>query len=230
MKQIIKMVKNGQEITFICSVCGNLVYDMFVPVGKEYEPDWNKVQEICVCGTRLIHRDPIIDDSDLKTNHIINRNNGNQRKNRSATEKADLYAECIKDLGDAISIDYFDMRLYNLKRNNFKVPNNVDYLMGECIKRNIHYVELGIEHVNDMHMKKEMHERLNSLKQRYSSISKKLEIKKDFNENESIENADIDTNREMGKNIDTNREMGKNIGKNIGRNIDRNIVKDIADI
>ncbi len=186
MRQIIKMAKNGQEIIFLCSVCGNLIYNIIVPVGKVYEPDWNNIQEICVCGTRVLYRSPIIDDKGID---IIddNRKSGNHRKNvhkkikDRAEDRADLYNERVKDLESAISIDYFEMRLECLKKDNFNVPNNIDHLKMECIKRNISHIELSFEHMshlNDSSEKEVIQERLNILKQEYSGLTKKLEDKK----------------------------------------------------
>lgn len=188
MRQTIKIKKDGQEVTFVCSECGNTIHNMFIPIGKIYEPDWNKIPEICECGARLANRHPII-DNDIETCYIDNnRNNINSRRNvrgnMSMSERADIYRRRIRDLEIAISVDYFDMRLDGLRRDNFKLPDNIDYLRMDCIKRNISYIETltgRMSNENDEYEKEEILERLEGLKRKYRDLSKKLENRKDFN-------------------------------------------------
>ncbi len=61
MRQMVKKVKNGREVTFICSNCENFIDIVFIPIGGKYEPNWDKIPEKCPCGERLIYRQPIID-------------------------------------------------------------------------------------------------------------------------------------------------------------------------
>jgi len=176
MRQTIKIKKDGQEVTFVCSECGNKIHDMFVPNGKIYEPDWNKIPEICDCGARLANRYPIL-DGNIETYYIDNNSNNVKRKNvqRDISERGDIYRKRIRDLEIAISVDYFEMRLDGLKRDNFKAPDNIDNLRIDCIKRNISYIETFVGRTNDEYEKEEAMERLESLKRKYSELSKKLE-------------------------------------------------------
>lgn len=200
MRQTIKIKKDGQEVTFVCSECGNTIHNMFIPTGKIYEPDWNKIPEICECGARLANRHPII-DNDIETCYIDNnRTNINSRRNvrgnMSMSERADVYRGRIRDLEIAISIDYFDMRLDGLRRDNFKAPDNIDCLRMNCIKRNISYIETfagRMSNVDDAYEKEEVLERLESLKSKYSDLSDKLENRKDFH---SVSDQDSESDSE----------------------------------
>jgi hypothetical protein len=200
MRQTIKIKKDGQEVTFVCSECGNKIHDMFIPIGKIYEPDWNKIPEICECGARLANRRPIIDD-DIETCYIDNNRTNissrrNVRGNMSMSERADVYRRRIRDLEIAISIDYFNMRLDGLRRDNFQVPDDIDYLRMNCIKRNISYIETfagRMSNVDDAYEKEEVLERLESLKSKYSDLSDKLENRKDFN---SVSDQDSESDSE----------------------------------
>ena len=211
MKQIVKRVKDGQEITFICSKCGDFVHDMFVPNGKKYEYDWSKVPEKCSCGAMLTNRQPIIDidgedenivdtdtahgnlrinDGGIHTNggnsykgdENVHKNTGNAHKNMYRSQGT--LEEYMKDLEDAISIDYFEIRLNSFKRSNFKIPDDVDDLRLECIKRNISYIESSLRqspHKYDADGKNDMQERLSVLRQKHDDLLKKLEGNKDIN-------------------------------------------------
>ena len=212
MRQITKRVKGGQETTFVCSKCGDFIHSMFISTGKKCEYDWSKVPEKCSCGAILTNRQPIIDidgedidatdvDGTHENAHIndenvhindenVRRNTGNIRKNiygSSGTRE-----EYIKDIEDAISIDYFEIRLNSFKRSNFKIPDNVDDLRLECIKRNISYIESSLKqspHKYDADSKNDMQERLSVLIQKHDDLLEKLEDKKDVNK------KDIDKRR-----------------------------------
>lgn len=174
MRQTVKKLKNGTEITFTCSQCGTLIHDMFLPIGKQVEPNWDKIPEKCSCGARLTNRMPIIDNSEIGNSNLdigrineIDGNNGN----------SDINGGRLRDLESAISIDYFDMRLGSFKRDNIKVPDNIDQLRIECIKRNIFRVESHAKHLScteDKCEKVETENRLNVLKQRYNDLYKKI--------------------------------------------------------
>lgn len=203
MRQIIKRVKNGQEVKFICSICGDTIYDMFVLDGDTYEINWEKIPEKCSCGTKLTNRQPIIDNSGIGVDNIYSTMRGNvhgdaydnihrymQRAiSKDISGNPDVYRRCMIDLENAVSIDYFDMRLGGLKMGNCKIPDNIDHLRTECIKRNISYVESCIERSSydeDGCDKDELKEKLKILRQIHSDISensdisKKSEDKKDF--------------------------------------------------
>ncbi len=186
MRQTINMKKDGQEVTFVCSDCGNTIHVMFVPIGKTYEPDWNKIPEICECGARLANRYPII-DGNIETSYIDdNRNNINPRRNvrRDISDRSEIYRRRIRDLEIAISVDYFDMRLDGLRRDNFKAPDNIERLRIDCIKRNISYIETFIgrmSSVSDENEKEKVLERMEGLKRKYSELSNKLENRKESN-------------------------------------------------
>ena len=187
MRQIVKNVKGGKDITFVCSKCGNSIHNMFVRTGDEYKSDWDKIPEKCTCEEKLTGRHPIIDigNQDIDGEHenvCINiHNDVNRDKHDNVREKDNINRECKEDLENAISIDYFDMRLDGLKRRNFKIPDNLDYLRMECIKRNISHIESSTKqlfYTDDVHSKREAQERLNMLRQQYSILSEKLEDKK----------------------------------------------------
>jgi len=199
MRQTIKIKKDGQEVTFVCSECGNTIHNMFIPIGKIYEPDWNKIPEICECGARLANRHPII-DNDIETCYIDNNRNTNSRRivRRDMSDRSDIYRRRIRDLEIAISVDYFDMRLDGLRRDDFKPPDNIDCLRMDCIKRNISYIETltgRMPNKNGEYEKEEILERLDSLKRKYRDLSKKLENRKDFN-SASGQDSDSDENDE----------------------------------
>jgi hypothetical protein len=203
MRQIVKRVKGGQEIKFTCSICGETIYDMFVLDGDTCEINWEKIPEKCSCGEKLTNRQPIIDNSDTGVDNVsstIRENvHGNTCNNvhrymqrvisKDISGNPDVYRRCMIDLGNAVSIDYFDMRLGGLKIGNCKIPDNIDHLRTECIKRNISYVESCMERSSydeDCCDKDELKEKLKILRQIYSDISKnsdiskKSEDKKDF--------------------------------------------------
>ena len=241
MKQIVRKVKNGQEITFVCSKCGDFVHNVFIPTGKKYEDDWDKIPEKCSCGARLTNRQPIIDESDKDTDDesrdIYENAHENIRKNienahenirrnienahKSARENPDTYGTRIGDLEKAISIDYFDMRLNSFKRSNFKLPDNVDFLRMECIKRNISHIESNMEKLsiredaNDedgtngkdsTDEKREMQKRLNLLRQKYDDLLEKLEGRKDVGR------------KDIGRKDVGRKDVGKNdVGKKVIR-------------
>lgn len=193
--QVIKRVKNGEEVKFICSICGEVIYCMFVYTGERREVDWDKLPETCSCGAKLTKRQPIIDadniDKDDISKNIHEDVHDDKRENvrgnvfgahgivpRSVHEKSDVYKRYMIDFENAISIDYFDMRLNGLKSGNYKVPDNIDHLMMNCINRNISYIELFIEqssYSDDGYDKNELKDRLNVLRQRYKDISRKSE-------------------------------------------------------
>ncbi len=222
MRQRVKNVKNGQEVTFICSNCENIIDIVFIPTGGKYEPNWNKIPEKCSCGERLIYRQPIIDkyeenngadnsnvddvdndnidnESDLNNDSIDNETNHNDNSINNMTNRNDddriddyndgdnynidaknseVYKGYIRDLERAISFDYFEMRLKGLKRNHFKVPDNIDLLRLECIHRNISRDESIIEgsrceEYDPDNM--DIRARLSMLKQRHTELSNKLE-------------------------------------------------------
>jgi hypothetical protein len=199
MRQIIKRIKNGQEIVFTCSQCGALIYDIFVPIGKKYEINWNKIQEKCSCGERVSNRQPIIDISDIDAN-LNDKNISDVRRDKNISEKSDMCIERIIDLENAISISYFDMRLNNFKRDNVKIPDNIDHLMIECIKRNISHMESNIKHlsyIDDIYEKEDAQKRLNNLKKRYNDLFYKLEDKQDEQNivlEQDVEKNDVDKN------------------------------------
>lgn len=186
MRQIVKRVKDGQEITFTCSQCGDLIHDMFVPIGKKCEPNWDKIPDKCSCGARLTIRQPIIDSSDIDDSYAdgYNANDRIIRRNKpeNISEKYDIYKGRIKDLETAISIDFLDMRLNGFKRDSIKIPDNIDHLRIECIKRNILHTESNVKHlscIDDTCEKEDAQKRLNELRQRHDELSKKLDDKKD---------------------------------------------------
>ena len=205
MIQIVKRVKNGQEIKFICSTCGEVIYCVSIPTGDRCEINWDELPENCSCGAKLINRQPIIDidniDMDDKSSDVyeimskdLHGNiGGNIRENildkqgtvsKAVREKSDIYRRYIKDFENAVSIDYFDMRLNGLRSCNFKVPDNIDHLRTECVNRNICYIESCIKqssYLDDEYDKNELKERLNILKQRYDDMCRKSEEKKDLN-------------------------------------------------
>ena len=75
MRQIVKTEKNGKDVTYICSQCGELIHRMFIPLGKKkFEPNWDKIPEKCYCGARLINRKPIIDANDNIDDSVIDDN------------------------------------------------------------------------------------------------------------------------------------------------------------
>jgi hypothetical protein len=196
MRQIVKRVKNGQEVKFKCSTCGDIVYSIFVLDGDEFEINWDEIPEKCSCGARLTNRQPIIDTG----NTVIDNNSENVRGDtygnaynnlhkgmqmaisRGMSINPDIYRRCMIDLANAVSIDYFDMRLGGLKASNCKIPDNIDRLRIECIKRNISYIELYMERSSyDEECDKDgLKEKLNILRQMYDDASKKSEDSKDF--------------------------------------------------
>lgn len=206
--EIVKKVKNGQEIKFICSTCGDVIYCVFILTGDKCEIDWDKLPEKCSCGAKLTKRQPIIDVDNLDIDNISkdiyeglheNIHENNLEKDgtvpRSGRGKADVYKRYIMDFERAISVDYFDMRLNGLKSNNFKVPDNIDRLMVECLNRNISYIELCIgqlSYLDDDCDKDELKEKLNKLRQRYNDMSRKSEDKKDF---DNFDKKDFDRKR-----------------------------------
>lgn len=208
--EIIKNVKNGKEIKFICSTCGDDVYCVFILTGDKCEIDWDKLPEKCSCGAKLTKRQPIIDTDNLDIDNIskdiyeniggnIDENNLEIRRtvSRGGREKADVYKRYIIDFENAISVDYFDMRLNGLKSGNFKVPDNIDRLRAECINRNISYIELCIgqsSYLDDDCDKDELKEKLNILRQRYNDMSRKSEDKKDFGKKD-FDKKDFDKKR-----------------------------------
>ena len=210
MMEIIKNVKNGKEIKFICSTCGDDVYCVFILTGDKCEIDWDKLPEKCSCGAKLTKRQPIIDTDNLDIDNIskdiyeniggnIDENNLEIRRtvSRGGREKADVYKRYIIDFENAISVDYFDMRLNGLKSGNFKVPDNIDRLRAECINRNISYIELCIgqsSYLDDDCDKDELKEKLNILRQRYNDMSRKSEDKKDFGKKD-FDKKDFDKKR-----------------------------------
>ena len=211
MRQIVKRVKNGEDITFTCSRCGNFVHNMFVPTGKKCESDWDKIPEKCSCGERLTNRQPIIDEEykdvqaiddvhknvhkgidnihkniDRGTNDDVRMGRDGYERNvrRSIYEKKDISEKYIIDLENAISIGYFDMRLNSIKNNGLKIPDNIDSLRIECIKRNISHIESNVKQLqykDSESGKRELQEQLNVLRQEYSDYSKKLDDRKDIN-------------------------------------------------
>jgi len=201
MRQLVKKVKNGQDVSFVCSQCGKLIYDTFVPVGKKCEPNWDKIPEKCSCGARLTNRQPIIDinESDVDDNYIDGKvksvgvnyeTSYEQNNNENANVGMNIHEDIeivdrgyIKDLESAISIDFFDMRLNIIKKENIKIPDNIDYLRMECIKRNISHVESNAKHfscTDDICEYENIQERLIDLRERYDQLYKKLEDKKRF--------------------------------------------------
>jgi hypothetical protein len=194
MMEIVKKVKNGQEIKFICSTCGDVIYSVFVLTGDICEIDWDKLPEKCSCGAKLTRRQPIIDADNLDfdiiskdisegLSGIVHENNLERDVTRCREEKADVYKRYIMDFENAISVDYFDMRLNGLKSGNFKVPDNIDNLRIECLNRNISYIELcmrKLSYLDDNCDKDELKEKLKRLKQRYNDMSRKSEDKKDL--------------------------------------------------
>lgn len=204
MRQIVKRVKNGQEVKFICSTCGEVTYSMFILEGEGYEIDWDEIPEKCPCGAKLTNRQSIVDIANLDigdtSENMCGDTNGNMRENvhgnmhenfhrntygnvsRNIQENSDVYRRCMSDLENAVSIDYFDMRLNGLKRGNFKIPNNIDHLRIECIKRNISYIELCIKSPfeKDECDSREIKERLNMLRQIYNDASRKYDDNQDF--------------------------------------------------
>lgn len=211
MRQTVRKVKNGQEITFVCSKCGNFIHDVFLPTGKKYEGnDWDDIPEKCSCGARIINRQPIIDENGSYTedtcedvcedlyenvNNSVYVNIENVHKN--VKENLDISIIRTRDLENAISLNFFDMRLNSFKRNNFKLPANIDFLRLECIKRNISHIESNIEQLSykddrydrygkygkdgsdDIDDKREMHEQLNVLRKKYDDLLEKFEDRKD---------------------------------------------------
>lgn len=196
MRQIVKRVKNGQEVKFICSVCGAVIYSLFMLAGDSCEIDWDKLPEKCSCGTRLTNRQPIIDVNNPDVNNTSGGTCENIRVDvcdnvymckqravhRDISGNPDVYRRYIVDLESAVSIEYFDMRLEGLRRGNYKVPDNIDHLMVECIKRNISHIWSCMERssYDDEYDKDELKERLDILRQRYSDMTKKSGDKKDF--------------------------------------------------
>jgi hypothetical protein len=201
MIQIIKKIKNGQEKKFICSTCGEVIYCVVIITGEKSEINWDKLPEKCSCGAKLINRQPIIDADNLdmddasqdiyeKVSKDICGDMGGdicemdtRAVSKSVREKSDVYKRYLKDFENAVSIDYFDMRMNGLKSGNFKVPENIDHLRVECIKRNISYVESCVNqssYLNDEYDKNELKERLNILRQRYKDMSGKFEDRKDL--------------------------------------------------
>ena len=201
MRQIVKRVKNGQEVKFICSKCGEIIYCVFIITGDTCEINWDKLPEKCSCGAKLTNRQPIIDPADNGDNgdNDDNADNldignicGNVHRNicdnvskdkqrivyRNISENPDIYKRCMIDLENAVSIDYFDMRLSGLKRGNCKIPDNIDHLRMECIKRNICYIESCMERFSyeeDECDTNELKEMLNTLRQKYNDMSAKSE-------------------------------------------------------
>ena len=192
MRQIVKRVKNGQEVKFICSMCGEVIHCMFILDGDRVEINWDSIKEKCSCGAKLTNRQPIIDVDNIHVGNV----SGNVRENihgdarghvcgdtreavsRGTNEKSDMYRRYMIYFENAVSIDYFDMRLNGLRTGNFKVPDNIDRLKIECIKRNISYIESYMEHssyIDNECEKNELKEKLNMLRQRYSDMSKKSE-------------------------------------------------------
>ena len=187
MRQMVKNVKGGKDITFTCSKCGNFVHSMFVCDGDENKSDWDKIPEKCVCGTKLTGRHPIIDigikDTCGERENVCRDIHVDVSKGPcdNVHEKYNINSGQMEDLENAISIDYFDMRLNGLKKRNFKIPDNLDYLRMECIKRNISHIESSTKQLfstDDVHSKREVQERLNILRQQYSDLSEKLEDRK----------------------------------------------------
>jgi hypothetical protein len=204
MIQIVKKMKNGQEIKFICSTCGEIIYCVSILTGDKCEIDWDNLPEKCSCGAKLINRQPIIDADNLDIDDaskdmyekISKDVHGNAVRNtreniletrgtatKVAHEKSDVYKRYIKDFENAVSIDYFDMRLNGLKSGNFNVPENIDHLRVECIKRNIAYVELCVSqssYLEKEYDKNELKERLKILRHRHNEMSKNYEDRKDL--------------------------------------------------
>lgn len=194
MRQVVKNVKNGKEMTFVCSACDSIVDIIFVPTGKNYEPDWYKIPEKCSCGERLISRQPIIDEYDDKNcdddggsgneddvdNGIDNHRNTCKTidKNVGVGNIHDKYNICMRDLERAMSLNYFHMRLNSLKRSSFKIPENIDALKLECINRNISHIESMTwlsDNGDDEDGGMNMYGMLNNLRQIHGELSNKLE-------------------------------------------------------
>lgn len=193
MRQIVKRVKGGEDVTFECSRCGNFIYKMFVPSGKKCEPDCDKIPEKCSCGERLTSRQPIIDEDSQRTNGMRGSVHRSIRddKRRNVHENQDIYREYIRDLESSISIEYFNMRLNGLKKNGLKIPDNIDNMMMECVKRNIFYVESNVKQLSNkdgVNSERGLQERLNILRQKHSELSKKLEDIKEDNRDINKEN------------------------------------------
>lgn len=199
MIQIVKKIKNGQEKKFICSTCGEVIYCVSILTGDKCEINWDKLPEKCSCGAKLINRQPIIDADNLdmddaskdmyeKVSKDVRGNTGGNIREMNThgkitREKSDVYKRYIKDFENAVSIDYFDMRMNGLKSGNFKVPDNINHLRVECIKRNISYVELCMSqssYLDDEYDKNELKERLNILRQRFDEMSRKSEDRNDL--------------------------------------------------
>jgi hypothetical protein len=217
MRQIVKRVKNGQEVKFICSICGEVIHSMFILDGDRVEINWDSIPEKCSCGAKLTNRQPILDVDNLDIvrgnvcGNISENVHGDVRGNicgntrgtvsRGTNEKSDMYRRYMTDFENAVSIDYFDMRLNGLRSGNFKVPDNIDHLKIECIKRNISYIESYMErssYLDDECEKNELKERLNMLRQRYSDMSKKSEDGKSLGKKRFLP-EDTDGSRSMGQ-------------------------------
>jgi hypothetical protein len=219
MRQIVKRVKNGQDVKFICSTCGELIHSIFILTGDRCEFDWDDLPDKCSsCGAKLTGRQLVIDADNVEGENIDNDNisggnlnignldagnldndyiyenvHGNVCGNihrdtygavsRNASDKSNIYKRYMMDLEKAVSIDYFDMRLNGLKRNNFKVPDNIDRLRIECIERNISHIESRMKqssYEEDVYDKNKLKEILNILRQKYNEMSRKMEDNKDF--------------------------------------------------
>ncbi len=187
MRQIVKNVKGGKDVTFVCSKCGNVIYNTTVYDNNGYKPNWDKIPEKCTCGEKLTRKYPIVD---ADTQDMSNKDG---RYNRRTYDDIDVQSQdnvnkkslesrdSIKDLEGAISIDYFDMILNILKKRNIKIPENIDYLKMKCIERNISHIESSMGQLSFtryVHGKKHVQERLNTLRQQYDDLSRKLEERK----------------------------------------------------
>lgn len=190
MRRKIRTEKDGKWVTYTCSVCENIICDIFTIIGTGYicEPDWNNIPEICKCGTRITNRQPILDEfvEYDKFDKFDKLNCGNdeidhfshrERNRRDILDRSEIYRRRIEDLENAISIDYFDMRVGGLRKDNFQIPEDIDDLRVNCIKRNISHIEAIIDHPffkNDIHEKREIKEKLNILKEKHSEFSEKM--------------------------------------------------------
>lgn len=199
MRQIVKKVNGGEDIILECSRCGNFIYNIFVPSGKKRELDCDKIPEKCSCGERLTNRQPIIDEDlqEINDTHIrVYKNKGDNAK-RDVHKNKDIYRGYIRDLESAISIDYFGMRLDGLKKRDLKIPDNIDNMMMECIKRNISHTESNIKqlsHKDATNGNRELQEQLNILTQKRSELTKKLDDKREDKKDVSRKNNKVSSN------------------------------------
>ncbi len=197
MRKTIKNVKNGQEVSFTCSRCDSFVDIIFVPTGKKYEPNWDKIPDKCSCGEMLISRQPIIEEleefcdnnndkyDDGNCHKYDNGNNAHSYVSRNSKrddsndghERYDVY---MKDLERATSLDYFEMILKSIKEYCFEIPGNINELKFECIKRNIFCIESMNKRCCDDSFDYE--NRLKVLKQMYDKLSDKLSDDLEYDE------------------------------------------------